>query len=132
MSPCGTFALIGSAGGAVDMYNLQSGQHRRRFPTRLTQAEAKKLKLQQLEAGHTIVDTDQDSLPKFAKGQGKHKGAVTGIAVDSLNRVMISSGDDGKVKVGYITRVEEHHAHMLHSFGTSILASSCTKLTGIP
>jgi U3 small nucleolar RNA-associated protein 21 len=32
ISACGTFALIGSTGGAIDMYNLQSGQHRRRFP----------------------------------------------------------------------------------------------------
>lgn len=82
------------------MYNLQSGQHRRRFPARLTPQEADKLKLQRLQ-GEDALDVDPPSKPKFLKGQGKHKGAITGLAVDSLNRVMISCGDDGKVKVGY-------------------------------
>jgi U3 small nucleolar RNA-associated protein 21 len=99
ISPCGTFALIGSAGGAIDMYNLQSGQHRRRFPVRLTQNEANKLKLQQLQEEGTLMLEDSQAPPKFNKGQGRHKGAVTGLAVDSLNRVVISCGDDGKVKV---------------------------------
>ncbi|PVI07338.1 Utp21-domain-containing protein [Periconia macrospinosa] len=98
ISPCGTFALIGSAGGAIDMYNLQSGQHRRRFPAKLTPAEAKKVKLQQMQEEDALVIADQASTPKFTKGQGRHKGAVTGLAVDSLNRVVISCGDDGKVK----------------------------------
>ncbi|CAI6340600.1 unnamed protein product [Periconia digitata] len=98
ISPCGTFALIGSAGGAIDMYNLQSGKHRRRFPARLTPNEARNLKLQQLQEEDALVLADQPTKPKFAKGQGRHKGAVTGLAVDSLNRVVISCGDDGKVK----------------------------------
>ncbi|KAF2747948.1 Utp21-domain-containing protein [Sporormia fimetaria CBS 119925] len=95
ISPCGTFAVVGSVGGSIDMYNLQSGQHRRRFPARLKPAEAAKLKLQQLEGGDSLGPL---SSPKFHKGQGKHKGAVTGLAVDSLNRVLISCGEDGKVK----------------------------------
>jgi U3 small nucleolar RNA-associated protein 21 len=99
MSACGTFALIGSAGGAIDMYNLQSGQHRRRFPARLTPTEAKKYKLQQLQAGESMSVNDGDAPRKFAKGEGKHKGAVTGLAVDGMNRTMISCSDDGKVKV---------------------------------
>ncbi|KAF2000035.1 Utp21-domain-containing protein [Amniculicola lignicola CBS 123094] len=98
VSPCGTFALVGSAGGALDMYNLQSGIHRKRFPARLTPGEAKKLKLQQLEAVDTLFDADATVVQKFGKGQGKHKGAVTGIAVDSLNRIVTSCGEDGKVK----------------------------------
>ncbi|KAF1842459.1 Utp21-domain-containing protein [Cucurbitaria berberidis CBS 394.84] len=97
ISSCGTFALIGSAGGSIDMYNLQSGQHRRRFPTRLTPVEAKKYKLQQLQAEDALLVED-DSPRKFAKGEGKHKGAVTGLAVDGMNRTLISCSDDGKVK----------------------------------
>jgi U3 small nucleolar RNA-associated protein 21 len=99
ISACGTFALIGSAGGAIDMYNLQSGQHRRRFPARLTPAEAKKYKLQQLQAEGSIYAPDEVSPRKFVKGEGKHKGSVTGLAVDGLNRTVISCSDDGKVKV---------------------------------
>jgi U3 small nucleolar RNA-associated protein 21 len=98
VSPCGTFALVGSAGGALDMYNLQSGQHRRRFP----------------------------------KGVGKHKGAITGIAVDSLNRVVISCGDDGKVKVSFdILNLSGPLTHGSSS-GTSQQAFSSTKSTGTP
>jgi U3 small nucleolar RNA-associated protein 21 len=105
MSPCGTFALVGSAGGAIDMYNLQSGQHRQRFPTRLSPAEAKRLKLQQLQGEDDMTGIMPHRSPKFSKGQGRHKGAVTGLAVDGLNRVVISCGDDGKVKVSVILMV---------------------------
>jgi U3 small nucleolar RNA-associated protein 21 len=105
ISPCGTFALVGSAAGAIDMYNLQSGQHRRRFPARLKPAEAKQLRLRQLEAETGLVGADGQVAPKFAKGAGKHKGAITGIAVDSLNRVMVSCGEDGKVKVSHCKAV---------------------------
>ncbi|KAJ6262891.1 U3 small nucleolar RNA-associated protein [Drechslerella dactyloides] len=81
ISPCGTFGLVGSAKGAIDMYNLQSGIHRARFPARATKAQIAARK----------------------NGQGsragwKHAGAVTGLAVDSVNRVMISCGLDGFVK----------------------------------
>jgi len=98
ISACGTFALIGSLGGSIDMYNLQSGQLRRRFPTRLTPTEAKKFKLQQLQA-HDDNNTEEFAPRKFQKGEGRHRGAVTGLAVDSLNRTLISCSDDGKVKV---------------------------------
>lgn len=101
ISPCGTFAVIGSAGGAIDMYNLQSGQHRRRFPSRLTPAEAKKLKLERLQQENEILDLES-STKKFNKGEGRHKGAITGLTVDGLNRVVISCSDDGKVKVSTI------------------------------
>ena len=81
------------------MHNLQSGQHRQRFPSRLTPAEARKLKLQQLQDEHDPFGDTLASSPKYSKGQGRHKGAVTGLAVDGLNRVVISCSDDGKVKV---------------------------------
>lgn len=99
VSACGTFALVGSAGGAVDMHNLQSGQHRRRFPSKLTPNEAKKYKLQQLQAEQSMFEVDSDAPRKFAKGEGRHKGAITGLAADGMNRTVISCSDDGKVKV---------------------------------
>ncbi|KAF1932964.1 Utp21-domain-containing protein [Didymella exigua CBS 183.55] len=98
VSPCGTFALIGSAGGSIDMYNLQSGQHRRRFPARLTPAEAKKYRLHQLQLDESAGFETGRAPKTFAKGEGKHKGAVTGLAVDSLNRTVLSCSDDGKMK----------------------------------
>lgn len=98
ISPCGTFALVGSAGGGIDMFNLQSGIHRQRFPTRLTPNQAKRLKIQQEKAEDMILDAVPGAPKKCAKGQGKHTKAVTGIVVDSLNKTVISSGADGKVK----------------------------------
>ncbi|OCL13026.1 Utp21-domain-containing protein [Glonium stellatum] len=98
ISPCGTFALIGSAGGSIDMFNLQSGIHRQRFPARLTPNQAKRLKIQQEEAEDMALDAALGGPKKYAKGQGRHTKAVTGIVVDSLNRTVISSGADGKVK----------------------------------
>jgi U3 small nucleolar RNA-associated protein 21 len=130
ISACGTFALIGSTGGAIDMYNLQSGQHRRRFPARLTPAEAKKYKLQQLQAEESMFGTDMDSPRKFAKGEGKHKGAVTGLAVDGMNRTLISCSDDGKVKV-HKAIINVLHWLTTRSSGTLPLAFCSMKLTGI-
>jgi U3 small nucleolar RNA-associated protein 21 len=130
ISACGTFALIGSTGGAIDMYNLQSGQHRRRFPARLTPAEAKKYKLQQLQAEESMFGTDMDSPRKFAKGEGKHKGAVTGLAVDGMNRTLISCSDDGKVKV-HKAIINVLHWLTTCSSGTLPLAFCSMKLTGI-
>lgn len=95
MSPCGTFALVGSANGGIDMFNLQSGIHRRRFPPRLTPKQAQRLKLQQLQ-GPTAVSSP--NVPKFSHGQGKHTRAITGVVVDNLNRVVISCALDGKIK----------------------------------
>lgn len=81
ISPCGTFAIVGSAKGAIDAYNLQSGIHRNRFPARATKAQIAARK------------------PGEGSRAGwKHTGAVTGVAVDSVNKVLISCGLDGYIK----------------------------------
>ncbi|KAL9128353.1 MAG: hypothetical protein Q9217_002957 [Psora testacea] len=95
ITACGTFALVGSAGGSISMFNLQSGIQRQKFPAPLSPAQARKLKL-------TLADGDgatevKDS-KRFGLGQGKHTKAVTGLMVDSLNQTLISCGLDGKVK----------------------------------
>lgn len=95
MSPCGTFGLIGSEKGGLDMYNLQSGIHRQRFPARLTLLQAKQLRLD--VSKHGLVE-ENDGKTKFYRGQGKHGLAVVGLAVDSLNTTVVSAGADGKIK----------------------------------
>ncbi|CAH0048688.1 unnamed protein product [Clonostachys solani] len=97
VSPCGTFALVGSEGGAIDMYNLQSGVHRQRFPSKLTPAQARQLRIQQMKQADDVVRL-QGGPQKFSAGTGKHTKAVTGIIVDSMNKMVISSSEDGKVK----------------------------------
>ena len=95
ISPCGTFALVGSSKGAIDMFNLQSGHHRQHYPKKLTLDQAKR-HAQQIGQQRVV---EQNSKGKFAAGAGKHVDAVTGITVDSLNRTVISCGLDGKLKV---------------------------------
>ncbi|BFZ63815.1 rRNA-processing protein utp21 [Saitoella coloradoensis] len=60
VSVCGNFGMVGSSGGVVDMYNLQSGIWRRKF-------------------------------------EGASK-AVTGVVSDGLNKHVITTSLDGKVR----------------------------------
>ncbi|KEF59680.1 uncharacterized protein A1O9_04526 [Exophiala aquamarina CBS 119918] len=85
MTACGTFAIVGSAGGCLDMFNLQSGAHRQRYPPRLTPAQAKQAKLQRQSSEHIA------SVPRG------HKDAITGIIVDNLNRMMITTSLDNSI-----------------------------------
>jgi U3 small nucleolar RNA-associated protein 21 len=102
------------------MYNLQSGQHRRRFPVRLKQAEVNKMRLEQLEAEDAVGTANSSAASKFAKGQGRHKAAITGLAVDSLNRVLVSCGEDGKVKVGDCTSSMHVRSNKLSVLGLQL------------
>ncbi|KAK0508639.1 hypothetical protein JMJ35_008915 [Cladonia borealis] len=97
VTACGTFALIGSAGGSISMYNLQSGIHRQKFPSSLSPAQARKLKMS-LAAGEAGSSQAVNGTRKFALGEGRHRKAVTGLMVDGLNRTLISCGLDGKIK----------------------------------
>jgi U3 small nucleolar RNA-associated protein 21 len=93
ISPCGTFALIGSAGGCIDMFNLQSGIHRRSFPARIS---ALQVKNRRLRKGNQMLGADQNGGSEI--GDGKHMKEVTGLMVDGLNRNVVSCGLDGRVK----------------------------------
>lgn len=87
MSQCGTFAVVGSAGGSIDMFNMQSGLHRQSFPSRLSKSHGTKVRVGP-NAGSPTTES-------------RHTKAVTGLMVDNLNRTMLSCGLDGKVKVGF-------------------------------
>lgn len=91
VTACGTFALVGSAGGSISTFNLQSGILRQKFPSSLTPAQARRSRM--------THSASQDEGPRtFALGQGRHHKAVTGLMVDGLNRSLISCSLDGKVK----------------------------------
>ncbi|KEZ41098.1 WD domain-containing protein [Scedosporium apiospermum] len=98
ISPCGSFALVGSAGGTMDMFNLQSGIHRLQFPSKLTPAQARQLKMQQLKQVDDVVHLQTKFASSFAPGTGRHTKAITGIIVDSTNKFVVSCSLDGKVK----------------------------------
>ncbi|KAL8542233.1 hypothetical protein ACS0TY_003195 [Phlomoides rotata] len=69
ISACGNFAVVGTAGGWVERFNLQSGLSRGSY-----------------------VDLSEGK--NYA-----HNGEVVGITCDSTNTIMISAGFDGDVKV---------------------------------
>jgi U3 small nucleolar RNA-associated protein 21 len=98
MSSCGTFAVVGSVEGSIDMFNLQSGLHRQRFPSKLTPAQARQVKMRQARQADTVLQLQARSSSGFLPGTGKHTKAVTGIVVDSMNHVVISCSLDGRVK----------------------------------
>lgn len=96
VTSCGTFAIVGSAGGSISMFNLQSGIQRQKFPTPLTPLQAKKLKATQINGSQAVNRLKARS--KFGAGEGKHRKAVTGLMVDAMNRTLYSCGLDGKLK----------------------------------
>jgi U3 small nucleolar RNA-associated protein 21 len=65
MSACGNYALVGSANGWIDKFNIQSGQHR------------------------ASVVSKEDP----------HRGAIQALAVDAVNRYLVSASLDGTLKV---------------------------------
>ena len=117
MTACGTFALVGSVGGSLDMFNLQSGSHRQRFPPRVKPAQAKLLQAQQHDA---------DALLKKLRG---HKDAITGIVVDNLNATVISSSLDGSVIFWDFTTGRVAHRIRLDS--ASALAMKYNSVSGL-
>ncbi|KAI9894847.1 MAG: hypothetical protein M1814_000067 [Vezdaea aestivalis] len=94
ISPCGTFAIIGSSLGVIDCYNLQSGQYRQRFPKKLTKSLAQTVQEQSSSRRAAIAAYNESIGP----GKGRHMGAVTGLAIDSSNKSMFSCSADGKLK----------------------------------
>lgn len=94
ITACGTFALVGSSLGSIDMYNLQSGLHRQRYPAKSKLGRIKSA------ANGSSTNTNLESDPSLStpSSQWKHLGAVTGIAVDGINRTVVSCGLDGRLK----------------------------------
>ena len=98
ISSCGTFAIVGSVNGSIDMFNLQSGLHRQRFPSRLTPAQARAVKIQHMKQLDDVTQLQLRVKEKFTPGTGRHTKAVTGIVVDNMNKQVISCSLDGTIK----------------------------------
>ena len=125
ITQCGTFALVGSAGGALDMFNLQSGIHRQRFPAKLKPSQAKEIQASPEKA---------DAILAARRG---HKASITGIVVDSLNQTVVSSALDGTLIFWSFQTGIVQDRHILpgtsalslqYSPPSSLLALSCDDL----
>ncbi|GAX75096.1 hypothetical protein CEUSTIGMA_g2540.t1 [Chlamydomonas eustigma] len=86
LSPCGNFGLVGTSGGRVDRYNMQSGLHRGTYG-RVTASNVKSKK-----EGATVPQGASAALTA-------HDGAVVGIGVDSCNHFMVTGGVDKQMRV---------------------------------
>ena len=153
ISACGNFALVGTSGGVIYKYNLQSGLPRGSFPkdaVKQTEEEERRRKrglklagdvgrsMRMLEknlmkGGIAAGDVDQaekdhanylqiEAKRKFAIDKASHADAVVGIAIDSLNKTLVTAGADSKLVLwNFLT-------HMPHKKSPIMLPSPATKL----
>ncbi|GKY99253.1 hypothetical protein MPSEU_000880600 [Mayamaea pseudoterrestris] len=149
MSACGHFAIVGTRGGFIYKYNVQSGHARGAYPRTIeVDANGKKQKsrlpgdvgrtMKALESKMKISNRvsnldkhDIDGRNNAALEQARstrlaaasHKGsAVTGLAVDSLNKFLVSVGEDKKLVVWHFT------THVPHCKSPFILPFPAVKL----
>jgi len=120
MSSCGNFAVVGTAGGVIYKYNIQSGMPRGSFPRDATDA-TEKLKRGAKVAGnvnrttkmlertlkvyklHNVEEKDLSAVNMEARMKTRLQlarhvdAAVVGLAVDTLNKTLVSVGSDAKL-----------------------------------
>ncbi len=81
VSACGNYGLVGSSTGHIRMYNMQSGQQRKTF---------------------SLDGVAPDKKKKLGKGAARAVNpghSITGLASDSLNRILVASTLDGVLHV---------------------------------
>jgi len=114
VSACGNFAVIGTEGGDVHRFNLQSGQHRGAFK-RTAAEEGKTAETTSAPTGprrqlnlrggaRSIWNMADKSYGMSGSGNARtapaHVGAVAAIATDGSNKQVITGGSaDGMVRV---------------------------------
>jgi len=145
VSSCGNFAVVGTRGGVIYKYNVQSGRPCGSYPSDATKKNIEKKKGENvgsinrtkrlLERDLKIVkpstkSNDQNDERKDKKQiiieKSRHiNSAVTGLAVDSLNKVLISVGSDSKLIVWSFS------SHAPRSRGPFHLPSPATKLVHV-
>ncbi len=79
---CGNFGCVGSASGRLDRYNMQSGLHRGGY-----------------SRNSSSTTTTMNNNMQHHMTVAAHDGAVTGVATDSTNTVVVTVGHDGWLRV---------------------------------
>mmetsp|Transcript_11373 Transcript_11373/g.21279 ORF Transcript_11373/g.21279 Transcript_11373/m.21279 type:complete len:1157 (-) Transcript_11373:82-3552(-) len=120
ISSCGNFAMVGTKGGVIYKYNIESGLPRGAYPRDAIDVKSK-MKAHSNIAGNINRTTkmlertlkvhklhkEEDKDPSVLELESKRKSrlqlarhvnaAVVGLAVDMLNRTLISVGSDAKL-----------------------------------
>ncbi len=113
MSPCGNYAVVGTRGGQMYKYNLQSGIPRGSFPVSAVsdaaqEAIAKRSKIpgniyhdMKSMMGEQVKSLNAKEVPaevvKEVVEQVGHTGEVAGIFIDMMGITMVSCGYDGTI-----------------------------------
>lgn len=121
LSSCGNFCVVGTRGGTIYKYNVQSGTPRGSYPSSSTTTSCdtgKRLPgdiqktMKSLEKGMKMSNRRSNLDKKDTNAEQKaqiearrheklkhasHTGAVTGVAIDSVNKVLVSVGQDAKL-----------------------------------
>ena len=112
ISSCGNFAIVGTKGGTLYKYNIQSGETRGEYPTtgamdvddtKTTSGlgagsisrTMKKLS-KQFKVDSINTDEKNQKVKKVSKDQKyRHESTIVGVAVDALNQTVTSVDEDG-------------------------------------
>ncbi|KAF9477557.1 Utp21-domain-containing protein [Pholiota conissans] len=101
VTACGNFGLASSATGQIEMWNMQSGIHRKSF---------------------TLSPWPPEVAARFYSGSAKRsERSVTGLATDSLNKVVIASTLDGTINFFDFQTTKIEYTLVLPSTAVSIL-----------
>lgn len=148
ISPCGNFALVGTRGGVIYRYNIQSGIPRGSYPKDATDVKDERRRREVGSVKRTMkalekkmtggpqrasnIDKQDFDIEAEAKREARlqdklrtasHSGfAVTGLAMDSVNKTLISVGADAKL---ILWKFETHAPHKKSPYR---LPSPATKL----
>jgi U3 small nucleolar RNA-associated protein 21 len=147
ISTCGNYALVGTQGGIIYKYNIQSGMTRGTYPPKEQDASEtnnrtdagdirrtfksleKSMKLSNRASNTEKAELDRIETARREERQrskirlASHTGhAVTGIAVDSVNRTVISVGGDAKLIAWNFL------SHLPHKKSPSVLPAPATML----
>lgn len=131
VSRCGNFAFVGHASGQVHKYNLQSGLHRGLFGG----AGLHRGSFGGADGSGGRAGSGSGARTSVEVADG-HRGAVRGLAIDATQRLLVSAGHDGTVR---LWDVHSHEllatmscgapaAHLAASIDSALVAVACDDL----
>lgn len=114
MSPCGNLCVVGSRGGVIYKYNVQSGLTRDAFPKSKSAVAMKEgtfktrstipgnilhefKQMGVIEGNGVVNNNHNNNINRHDSNSNGHSMEVTGVFVNATNTVMVSCGLDGLV-----------------------------------
>jgi U3 small nucleolar RNA-associated protein 21 len=103
ISACGNYGFVGTKGGTIYRYNMQSGLPRGSYPTRSSGAHTSRSTLRPgsvsaiMATNSGRADPSKEQERDLAPTGIPHAAQVTGLVTDALNEILISSGLDGRL-----------------------------------